>query len=123
MRVLLLLLAVLTVAPRLARADANADEADLRFRRGTALFKAERYDEALLEFLASNRLVPNRNVVFNIARSYEALEQLEEAYRYYAEYIAAETDKEERRAAQKRLDDLAPRAVLTATEVDRDPAR
>ena len=119
MRALLLCLAVLAATPRAARGDASADEADLRFRRGTSLFKAGRFDEALLEFLASNRLVPNRNVVFNIARSYEALEQLEEAYRYYAEYIAAETDKEERRAAEKRLADLAPRVALL--KVDSEP--
>jgi outer membrane receptor for ferrienterochelin and colicins len=118
-RALLLCLAVLTASPRLASADASADEADLRFHRGTALFKAGRFDEALLEFLASNRLVPNRNVVFNIARSYEALDQLEEAYRYYAEYIAAETDKEERRAAERRLADLAPRVALL--KIDSDP--
>jgi outer membrane receptor for ferrienterochelin and colicins len=118
-RALLLVVAVLAGSPRLARADASADEADLRFRRGTVLFKAGRYDEALLEFLASNRLVPNRNVVFNIARSYEALEQLEEAYRYYAEYIAAETDRTERRAAEKRLADLAPRVALL--KIDSDP--
>ena len=113
-------LAALATVPRTARADANADEADLRFHRGTALFKAGRYDEALLEFLASNRLVANRNVVFNIARSYEALEQLEEAYGYYAEYMAAETDKEERRAAEKRLSDLAPRVALL--KIDSTPA-
>ncbi|HEY8146658.1 MAG TPA: TonB-dependent receptor [Kofleriaceae bacterium] len=119
MRALLLCLAVLAATPRHAHADANADEADLRFHRGASLFKAGRFDEALLEFLASNRLVPNRNVVFNIARSYEALDQLEEAYRYYAEYMSAETDKEERRAAQKRLDDLAPRVALL--KIDSQP--
>jgi outer membrane receptor for ferrienterochelin and colicins len=107
------------ISPPPAGADTNADEAELRFVRGAALFKAGRFDEALLEFLASNRLVPNRNVVFNIARSYEALDQLEEAYRYYAEYIGAETDKEERRAAQKRLDDLAPRVALL--KIDSQP--
>ena len=62
-----------TAAAPSARADSGADEADVRFQRGTALYKAGRFDEALVEFFASNRLAANRNVVFNIARSYEAL--------------------------------------------------
>jgi outer membrane receptor for ferrienterochelin and colicins len=116
MRLLLPLAALLVLAPAPARGDANADEADLRFQRGAGLFKSGRYEEALLEFLASNRLVPNRNVVFNIARSYEALEQFEEAYRYYAQYIAEETDPGERKAAQKRVSDLRPRVALIRIE-------
>lgn len=112
---LALLLAVGT-----ARADSGADEADQRFRRGAALFRTGQYDEALLEFFASNRLAPNRNVVFNIARTYEALQRFEEAYRYYAEYRAVEPDPTERAAAEKKLAELAPRVALL--RIDTQPA-
>lgn len=102
-----------------ARADSAADEADARFLRGNLLFKAARYDEALVEFLTSNRLVRNRNVVFNIARTYEALGRLEEAYRYYSEYIRDEPNRNDRAEAQRRLRLIEPRIALLS--IDSDP--
>jgi outer membrane receptor protein involved in Fe transport len=60
----------------------------------------------------SERLSPNRNVVYNIARSYEALGRFDEAYRYYAEYRDKETDSGERSALEARLTALAPRVAL-----------
>ena len=107
---------ILLLAATAARADSNADEADQRFRRGAALFKAGHYEEALLEFFSSNRLAHNRNVVFNIARSYEALGRFEEAYRYYAEYGAEESDATERASAERKLAELAPRVALLRIE-------
>ncbi len=109
---------LLAVNPPAARADSSADEADARFHRGNQLFKAGRYDEALVEFFASNRLAHNRNVIFNIARSYEALSRYEEAYRYYAEYIAEEPNKDERASAQRRLKEIEPRVALLRIESD-----
>ena len=38
-----------------ARADSNADEADFRFHRGVKLYSQGRTEDALSEFLASNR--------------------------------------------------------------------
>jgi outer membrane receptor protein involved in Fe transport len=107
---------LLAVNPQPARADSSADEADARFHRGNQLFKAGRYDEALVEFFASNRLAHNRNVIFNIARSYEALSRYEEAYRYYAEYISEEPNKDERASAQRRLKEIEPRVALLRIE-------
>ncbi|HTE53035.1 MAG TPA: TonB-dependent receptor [Kofleriaceae bacterium] len=101
-----------------ARADSTADEADARFLRGNQLFKSARYDEALVEFLTSNRLVRNRNVIFNIARTYEALGRLEEAYRYYADYIRDEPNRSERAEAQRRLRLIEPQIALLSIESD-----
>jgi outer membrane receptor protein involved in Fe transport len=101
-----------------ARADSTADEADARFLRGTQLFKAARYDEALVEFLTSNRLVRNRNVLFNIARTYEALGRFEEAYRYYTEYIRDEPNRGDRAAAQRHLRVIEPQIALLSVESD-----
>ncbi|HKE14594.1 MAG TPA: TonB-dependent receptor [Kofleriaceae bacterium] len=105
--------------PLAARADSSADEADARFHRGNQLFKAGHYDEALVEFFTSNRLAHNRNVIFNIARSYEALGRFEEAYRYYAEYISEEPNKDERSSAQKKLKEIEPRVALL--RIDSNP--
>jgi outer membrane receptor protein involved in Fe transport len=109
----------LSALATVARADSSADEAEARFRHGAALYKAGKFEEALLEFFASNRLAPNRNVVFNIARSYEALGQYDEAYQYYDAYRAAETAAGERGAAEAKLRQLAPLVPLLA--VDSDP--
>ncbi len=71
-------------SPAPLTADDLADEADLKFRLGAEAYQRGDYTLALEEFLASNRLVQNRNVQYNVARCYEDLKQFPEAYRYYA---------------------------------------
>ena len=99
------LLALLLCAP-VARADSIADEADFRFKRAARLYRERRIEEALGEFLASNRLVRNRNVIYNIARCFEALEHYNEAYRWYTEILhdeMPEGDRKDLTDALKRL--------------------
>ena len=108
----LALAALFVLAPLAVRADSSADEAEARFQRGAQLYKQQRYEEALLEFFASNRLVPNRNVVFNIARTYEALARYDQAYSYYIEYLVPEVDPRERALAEERLVVLRPQVAL-----------
>src|SRR3954463_5835275 len=76
----LALSSVMLAAP--ATAD-DADEADLEFQLGAERYKAGDWLIALEHFLASNRLAPNHNVVFKIARCYERLDRFADAYRYY----------------------------------------
>src|SRR5438876_7580868 len=102
------LLCVLTVALAAlqARADSIADEADFRFHRAANLYRQGKVEEALGEFLASNRLVRNRNVIFNIARSFEQLERYNEAFRWYSDIQndeMPEADRKELLAGMKRL--------------------
>ena len=73
--VLLAACTLFAVFARDARADDLADEADLQFQLGAARYRDGDFQGALEHFLASNRLVPNRNVSFNIARSFEKLKQ------------------------------------------------
>ncbi len=68
-----------------AWADGVADEADLQFSIGAEAYSKGDFTGALQHFLASNRLVPNRNVMFNIARAYEQLGRFPDAYRYYVD--------------------------------------
>src|SRR3954466_5678083 len=79
-----------------ARADDLADEADLKFRLGADAYQRGDYRAALEEFLASNRLVPNRNVTYNIARCYDELKQFPESYRYFTLALRDETDADTR---------------------------
>ena len=90
--VALLLAFVTTALPRSARADDVADEADHLFTLGAERYQDKDYKGALANFLASNRLVRNRNVMFNIARTYEHLHQFADAYRYYQRSLEGETD-------------------------------
>src|SRR5215831_6638443 len=103
MRVIAALLVAWSLA---ARADSIADEADFRFHRAANLYREGKVEEALGEFLASNRLVRNRNVIFNIARSFEQLKKYNEAYRWYTEIWndeMPEADKHDLQEALKRL--------------------
>ena len=99
--------AAILCASRAAHADSIADEADFRFHRGATLYRQGKLEEALGEFLASNRLVHNRNVAFNIAKSYEQLKRLNEAYRWYGEILAEpglpDADKAGIEAALRRM--------------------
>ena len=85
-------LAVMLAAAPALRADDLADEADLQFELGADRYRRGDFREALEHFLASNRLVANRNVVFNIARSYEQLARYPDAHRYYLQALEGETD-------------------------------
>jgi outer membrane receptor for ferrienterochelin and colicins len=105
-----------SVVPEVAQADGTADEADLQFRLGNEAYRAGNFLEALEHYLASNRLVPNQNVVFNIARAYQRLAMYPEAYRYYATALATETDTEARTRITAALTELATQVALIDVE-------
>ena len=113
------LLAVLAAAAEPAPPTVDlADEADLLFRRGIAAYRDRRIEDALADLLASNRLVPNRNVMFNIARCYEQLGALPSAWRWYAASAAAEPDPTARDEAETALDRLTPQVALVDVTTD-----
>lgn len=88
-------LALSIASPVAAQESATADEADVEFRLGNEAFLKGDYDRALSHYFASNRLVPNLNVLYNVARAYEASGRLVEAYRYYQAYLPAAESKEQ----------------------------
>ena len=116
-RTLLLILALALLAGLPARADSVADEADFRFRRAASLYREGKIEDALGEFLASNRLVQNHNVAFNIARCFEQLKRFNEAYRWYIE-ILGEKDlpADDRRAVEAALGRLGNSLALVRIE-------
>lgn len=95
-----------------------AEEADLQFEQGVNAYRSRDYLGALEHLLASNRLVANKNVVFNIARAYEQLGRYAEAYRHYADYREAETDPARRAGAEEALARLGPSVALVRIESD-----
>src|SRR6478735_9821886 len=98
----LLLSLALSVSGR-ALADDVADEADLKFRIGAEAYQRGDFRAALENFLASNRLVPNRNVTYNVARCYQELKQYPEAYRYFSLALRDETNMDTRARIEKEL--------------------
>jgi outer membrane cobalamin receptor len=107
----LLVTAWVTVATD-GRADDLADEADLQFQLGAARYQQADYQGALEHFLASNRLVPNRNVGFNIARCYEQLKQYPAAFRYYTQALEGEQDAQARARVESALDKIKPHVAV-----------
>src|SRR5436190_19314209 len=105
MRIFAALILALSFA---VRADSIADEADFRFHRAANLYREGKVEEALSEFLASNRLVRNRNVIFNIARSFEQMKRYNEAYRWYGEIWNDEMPEADRRDLQEAVKRLRP---------------
>ncbi|MBS2018477.1 MAG: TonB-dependent receptor [Deltaproteobacteria bacterium] len=111
-----LLVVAQAAAPRLAFADDVADEADHLFTLGAERYQEKDYKGALQHFLASNRLVRNRNVMFNIARTYEHLKQFSDAYRYYQRSLDGETDAAVKQRIKEALARIGPSvALLTVT--------
>jgi len=98
----------LALAAAPARADDTADEADLQFELGNTAYRDRSFLSALEHFLASNRLVPNRNVVYNIARAYEQLSRFADAHRYYTQALEGEADASAREGIRQALARIAP---------------
>jgi outer membrane receptor for ferrienterochelin and colicins len=96
-----------------------AEEAELQFDLGLQAARGGDCGTALEHLLTSNRLVPNKNVVYNIARCYQKLEQFDQAYRHYSDYLALETDPARRAAAEAASADIAAKVALI--EVVTDP--
>ncbi|WP_224247551.1 TonB-dependent receptor domain-containing protein [Hyalangium gracile] len=112
LRPVLLALSLLLV-PWLARANNTADEADVAFELGNEAYSKGNYNEALRSYFTSYRLVPNRNVLFNIARCYEAQNRFNEAYRYYNDLLAGEPLPDDDAAEVRRaLERLRPKVAL-----------
>ncbi|HEU4407150.1 MAG TPA: TonB-dependent receptor [Polyangiaceae bacterium] len=101
-----------------ARASDAADEADLQFQLGTERYRAGDFRNALQHFLASNRLVPNRNVTFNIARTYEQLRQYPDAFRYYVLARDGEGDPDAKRRVDESLARLAPNVAVLRVQTE-----
>jgi outer membrane receptor protein involved in Fe transport len=105
-----------SLAPRasIARADGVADEAELQFQRGAEAYRKGDFTAALEHFLASNRLVRNRNVMFNIARAYEQLQRFADAYRYYVDALGGEEDPATRKTVEAAIARITPMVAVIA---------
>jgi outer membrane receptor protein involved in Fe transport len=108
----------LLAAPLRAGASGAADEADLQFQIAAEHYAKGEFRDALEHFLASNRLVPNKNVVFNIARTYEKLGRLADAHRYYTDALVEETAPKKIGDINDAIRRIAPGVAVLRVETD-----
>lgn len=100
----------------------EATEAQLLFERGAELYRERRFGEALEAMVASNRLVPNANVVFNVAQIYELLERPMDAFNWYQRHLQFALDDEARSRALRRVAALQPRVAVLQVQTEPDGA-
>jgi len=117
-RLLVLAWCLALCTPTVAFADDVADEADLEFNLGAAAYQKGDFQSALEHFLASNRLVSNRNVMFNVARTYERMNRYPDAYRWYVRALDGESDPATRARIEQALHDMAPNVAVLRVETD-----
>jgi outer membrane receptor for ferrienterochelin and colicin len=109
---------LLALSPSSALASGAADEADLQFQIAAEHYQKGEYREALEHFLASNRLVPNKNVVFNIARTYEKLGRYADAHRYYTDALEEEKNPQTIQTIKASMQRIAPNVAVLRVETD-----
>ena len=67
---------------------------------------------------ARQPLAPNRNVLFNIARTYERMKRLPDAYRYYLQALDGETRTDIRQKVQQSLDRIRPLVAVLRVQTN-----
>jgi outer membrane receptor protein involved in Fe transport len=121
LRPILLALSLL-LAPCLAWANNTADEADVAFELGNEAYAKGNYNEALRSYFTSYRLVPNRNVLFNIARCYEAQNRFNEAYRYYNDLLSEGLPDDDTAEVKRSMERLRHKVALVRVNTSPDGA-
>lgn len=112
--------------PAQPAASTAVDRAKRHYQRGSEAFDVGRFDEAIKELEESYRLSGESVLLFNIAKAYEKLGNLEEAIRHYRDYVdltgnLSEEDKAEvaktvEELERKRRDSLPELTIRTRPE-------
>jgi tetratricopeptide (TPR) repeat protein len=76
------------------------------FGRGASAYSAGRYYEAIEIFTEANRLYPNPQFSFNIAKAYDNLGSPSGALRFYLEYLRRSPEAPDRVSVEARLREL-----------------
>lgn len=102
------------------------DRARVLFQRGVAEYKGGKYYEAVELFLETQRVYPDTQLCFNIARAYENLGNQSAALRYYRDYLRQAdrpSDGDEVRARIRKLEaQLAEKGVQQLTVLSQPEA-
>ncbi len=77
------------LVPGVALADARL-EARKRFKTGMSLIAEGHYEEGIDALLEAYSIKPHPNVLYNVARAYEAMNRPNDALQYYRRYLDSE---------------------------------
>jgi tetratricopeptide (TPR) repeat protein len=88
------------------RASGQLEQARRHFERGRALFNQGQYAAAREAFAASYRLSGMTDLLYNLARVSEKMDDLEAALRYYERYLKARPDAPDRRQIEQEMERL-----------------
>ncbi len=98
-------LLVVTLAAPTAGAAGDSERVEALFLEGAAMYRAGRYGAAIGKFKEAYAIYPEANLLFNIARSYEAQGALEDAASYYSLFLKRPNISARLRAkAQRKLE-------------------
>ncbi|MCC6333305.1 MAG: TonB-dependent receptor [Myxococcales bacterium] len=110
--------------PLVARADPRV-EARRHFKNGMALIADGKYDDGVSELLEAYAIKPHPNVLFNVAKAYEAAGRQKEALDYYRRYLDANPpdsgpvkEKVEKLEASLPKPEVKPEVAPAAPQVD-----
>lgn len=73
------------------------------YQRGTAQYKQDHYDEAIAEFEAGYKAVPQPVFLFNIAQAYRLSERVDKALEYYKRYLEEAPTAPNRKEVEDRI--------------------
>jgi iron complex outermembrane receptor protein len=117
-----LLVALAALGVLCATVPAMADErteARAHFRKGMSMISDGQYDEGIAELKLAYDTLPHPNVLYNIARAYVEMGDLDNAIKHYKDYAATNPpDREEVAAVISALEQrlARQRATLAAAE-------
>lgn len=92
---------VSSVLPRMAAAAES--DAHALLQRGLSAYGQGAYADAIEAFSAADKLQPQPALVFDIARSYEQLQDWDDALKYYGEYLARAPEATDRQQVQQHV--------------------
>src|SRR6478752_5225126 len=121
---LCIMLAVATPAVAAPKDGPSAaqKEADRHFKSGVALYKENKYSEALAEFERAYEIAPHPLVLYNIATCHRELSQYGDAVKFYRRFIkegpAAKVAPAKIKTAQAELDAVLARIARVTVSVN-----
>ena len=102
----LLALSIVLLAPPEAHAQDRITQAREHFDRGKSFFQQGSFEQALSEFMKAYVLDPNPVLVYNIARAHEERQDLDNALKYFRNYLKMSPRARNRRAVRRKIRQL-----------------
>jgi tetratricopeptide (TPR) repeat protein len=107
------------LSPVAAESDPEAaavQRAKVLFEKGVAAYSAGRYHEAIEVFAETDRLYPNPQLAFNIAKAYDNLGSKGGGLRYYRDYLRRSPDAPDKAAVEARVRELEAALALEGVQ-------